>query len=485
MLRLYFENNKSSSDLNSNNIFEADSLPIPGRKEYSCLGEVVEEFVSNWEHIIDTIDRIIKKNTLLYQDHSDTDHSDMDSHCDDFYAFDWGDGYTVYIYKYRVEMGIIVSLTKEFVLENPGCTTHFLIGAVIVDESNLLFVSERVENIRKKYFQQGEIKSSKIGRNHKRRVSILTELKQLPFHVFAFVCDKRKIYENSGLRYKQSFYKFLNNIVHQELRISYNNLTITADEVGGNDYLQSFATYVRSKEIPLDLFDNSLFRFENSKHSIIIQVADIVCGSLAYNYDIRKISESDGYNYKSVLGDKILRIKEFPETFDTFNVSQNDLNPEYNPQIADICYRKAKHFIETHNNTDDDEVKQQIAVLNYLLFRFMNKSPRKYIPTQELITQLVYLGYDRLSLQTFRNKIIAKLRDNEVIISSSSGGYKIPSTEKELYDFVNHGKSIIMPMLARLKTCNDVIRMGTNGEINLFEKAEYHSLAKMFDTTEQ
>ena len=35
--------------------------------------------------------------------------------------------------------------------DNQGCTTHFLIGAVIVDESNLSFVSERVENIRKKY----------------------------------------------------------------------------------------------------------------------------------------------------------------------------------------------------------------------------------------------------------------------------------------------------------------------------------------------
>lgn len=137
--------------------------------------------------------------------------------------------------------------------DNLGCTTHFLICAVIVDESNLSFVAESVETIRKKYFQQGEIKSSKIGRNHKRRVSILAELKQLPFHIFAFVCDKRKIYENSGLRYKTSFYKFLNNIVHQELRISYSNLTITADEVGGNDYLQSFAAYVRSKEVPLDL----------------------------------------------------------------------------------------------------------------------------------------------------------------------------------------------------------------------------------------
>ena len=245
--------------------------------------------------------------------------------------------------------------------------------------------------------------------------------------------------------------------------------------------MQSFAAYVRSKEIPLDLFDNSLFRFEDSKHSVIIQVADIICGSLAYHYDARKNAEIDGHNYLSLLGDKILRIKEFPETFDTFNVSQNDLNPEYNPQIADICYRKAKYFIETHNNTEDIEVKQQISVLNYLLFRFMNKSPRKYIPTKELINQLVYLGYDKLSVQTFRNKIIAKLRDNEVIISSSKGGYKIPSTEKELYDFVNHGKSIIMPMMSRLKTCNDVIRMGTNGEINLFEKTEYQSLAKMFD----
>lgn len=364
---------------------------------------------------------------------------------------------------------------------NSGCTTHFIIVAVVVDENNLSDVAEGVEIIRKKYFQQGEIKSSKIGRNHKRRISILNELKQLPFHVFAFVCDKRKIYENSGLRYKQSFYKFLNNIVHQELRIAYSNLIITADEVGGNDYLQSFAAYVRSKEIPLDLFDNSLFRFENSKHSVIIQVADIICGSLAYHYDVQKNTEIDGYNYQSLLGDKILRIKEFPETFETFNVSQNDLNPEYNPEIADICYRKAKYFIETHSNTEDVEVKQQISVLNYLLFRFMNKSPRKYIPTKELINQLVYLGYDKLSLQTFRNKIIAKLRDNEVIISSSTGGYKIPSTEKELYDFVNHGKSIIMPMMSRLKTCNDVIRMGTNGKINLFEKTEYQSLAKMFD----
>lgn len=322
--------------------------------------------------------------------------------------------------------------------ENSGCSTHFIITAIIVDEDDLSTVSNGVEVVRKRYFQTGEIKSSRVKHNHKRRKIILNELKKLPFHIFSFVCDKRKIYENSGLRYKKPFYKFLNNLVYQELRIAYSNLIITADEIGSNDFLISFANYVRSKEIPLGLFDKSAFRFENSKNSNIIQVADIISGSLAYNYDNKKIAEADGYNYRAMLSDKILRIKEFPETFDTFNVTQNSLNPEYNPQIADICYRKARRFIETHQNEDDVEVKQQIAVLNYLLFRFMNKSPRNYIPTKELINQLMYLGYDKLSIQSFRNKIIAKLRDNEVIISSSSSGYKIPSTEKELYDFVNH-----------------------------------------------
>ena len=364
---------------------------------------------------------------------------------------------------------------------NSGCTTHFIISAIIVDRDNLPIVANGVSAIRQKYFQQGEIKSSKIGKNHKRRITIINELKQLPFQIFAFVCDKQKVYENSGLRFKKSFYKFLNNIVYQELRIAYSNLAITADEIGDNDYLQSFAEYVKSKEIPLDLFDNSQFRFENSKYNVILQLADVISGSLAYHYDERKKLDAEGYNYISILGDIILRIKVFPETFETFNVNQNDHNPEYNPEIADICYRKAKYFIEINSKTEDVETKQQIAILNYLLFRFMNKSPRKYIPTKELINQLVYLGYEKMSLQTFRNKIIAKLRDNEVIISSSTGGYKIPSTEKELYDFVNHGKSIIMPMISRLKTCNDVIRMGTDGKINLFEKAEYNSLSKMFE----
>lgn len=364
--------------------------------------------------------------------------------------------------------------------ENEGCTTHFIITAIIVDENDIPTVKANVETIRNKYFPNGEIKSSRIGKDHRKRISILNELKALPFKILVLVCDKRKIHEQSGLRFKPSFYKFINNLVYQELRTSFSNLVIVADEVGQNEYLQSFARYIREREVPLTFFDKSLFRIEDSKDNLIIQVADIVAGSLAYNYDEHKKKRANGNNYKSILSSKILMIKEFPQTFANFDIQHNDLDPLYNAQIADICYRKAKFYIETHKGSDNVEEKQKIAVLEYLLFRFMNRSPRKYIPTKELINQLCYLGFDKMTIHVFRAKIIAKLRDSGVIISSSPDGYKIPSSEKELNDFINRGITIILPMLSRLKKCNDIIKLGTSGNVDLFQKTEYQILANMF-----
>ncbi len=77
--------------------------------------------------------------------------------------------------------------------------------------------------------------------------------------------------------------------------------------------------------------------------------------------------------------------------------------------------------------------------------------------------------------------LIAKLRDEGVIIASSPKGYKIPSKVEELYDFINHGTTIIMPMLDRLKKCRDNIMIGSNGELDLFKNSEYRTLKEFFD----
>lgn len=371
-----------------------------------------------------------------------------------------------------------------FQLDRPNVSSCFIICAVIVEETNIPIVESGLKDIQRRYFQNSEIKSSKVKNNHARRMRILEKILELPFRIYAFVADKSKIYENSGLRYKEPFYKFLNGYVYEELKLNFHQLRIVADEMGTNEYKESFYRYMKRRQNKMPtLFDDEYSDAElilvNSRESLINQLADFCAGSLAYTYDIGKKQLANGARYDRVLSTKINRIKLFPENYETFDIQNSTAAINYDSDIASICYNKAMRYIAAHKGSDEKEIKMRLVVLEYMLFRFMNNAMRKYIPTVELLNQLEYAGYDRLSQMSFRNKIIAPLRDAEVIISSSKDGYKIPSNEVEVCSFVNHGKTIIMPMLSRLKKCNDVIAMGTNGRIKLFEKAEYNDLRQL------
>ena len=112
-------------------------------------------------------------------------------------------------------MELVYAFTDEYGafgwdIDNPSVSTHFIITAIIVKESDLDIFAQKAEAIRKKHFQTGEIKSSKIGKDHKRRLRILTDLQDVPFKIFSVCIDKKKCIENmsmKGLQYKKSFYK--------------------------------------------------------------------------------------------------------------------------------------------------------------------------------------------------------------------------------------------------------------------------------------
>ena len=112
----------------------------------------------------------------------------------------------------------------------------------------------------------------------------------------------------------------------------------------------------------------------------------------------------------------------------------------------------------------------------------MNNDTRGYIYTRELKEQLNNTELRNLSDQTFRMRIIGKLRDKGVVIASSQKGYKIPSKQSELYDFINHDAKIVIPMLARLKKCRDLVKLGTVNGLDLLAHPEYDQLRAYFDS---
>lgn len=369
-------------------------------------------------------------------------------------------------------------------IDNPSVSTHFIITAIIVKESELECFRQKAEELRKKHFQTGEIKSSKVGKDNSRRLRIIADLQDIPFSIFTVCVDKKKCIENmsmKGLQYKKTFYKFMNNIVHRELRRAFEKITIVADEIGNNEYMQSFCQYVSNHQDMPDLFGDAMFRFENSKYDVRIQIADLISGTFAYVFDRNKKSDNTP-DYLKILENKIIRVELYPKTYDTYILENSAIAEDYDEDIAKLCFAQAVKFVEHNADAHEVEVKAQVIVLQYLLFRFMNNDTRGYIYTQELKGQLFNTELRGISDSAFRMRIIGKLRDKGVIIASSQKGYKIPSKQTELYDFINHDAKIVIPMLARLKKCRDLVKLGTVNGLDLLEHSEYDQLRAYFDS---
>ena len=362
-----------------------------------------------------------------------------------------------------------------FNFNSSGCASYFIIAAILVDEKDLSELLIQVEDIRKKYFQKGEIKSK--NSNHKRSKLILSKLLELPFSVAYFVVDKLQIFEESNLRkYKKTFYKFLYQFFYHQLVSKIANISIHADEIGCSDDLAEFKRYYYKQNESYQLFNELDFAFDNSKESLMVQVADFFAGTAALCYE----QKNNGIDYLSIFKKRILFIKKFPQTKDDF-LNETQFKTDDDKEIARLAIKLADDFVLNNASSNDIDIKQQSAIIDYLRFRFIQNQFRTYIPTKELINYLRNLGYEQMSSQQFRMKIIAKIRDNGVIIASSPNGYKLPASIAEVCDFINHGRNVILPMLSRLKICNETIRVATNNKINLFDKVEYKDLAQILD----
>ncbi len=62
---------------------------------------------------------------------------------------------------------------------------------------------------------------------------------------------------------------------------------MVSDELGRDEFMTSFRKYVE-KRSEITFFDEQDFSFSNSKSKALIQIADIVAGTIAYNYEPKK-----------------------------------------------------------------------------------------------------------------------------------------------------------------------------------------------------
>lgn len=207
----------------------------------------------------------------------------------------------------------------------------------------------------------------------------------------------------------------------------------------------------------------------------MIQAADIFAGTIGKCFDANADSPFQE-EFFHMAKEKIIAIKEFPQSFEDYIFTPTEQRGEYDSEIFNLAIRLAKNYIESQKDSNDITVRDRIKCLNYLLFYFQYFNPNEFIPTHSLIKNLEDQTYRTISTQYFRTQVIAKLRDSGVIISSSSKGYKLPANEYDIYEFVNQSSKIIVPMLGRLKKCRTQILLLSNNQLDILDKSEYQIL---------
>ena len=367
---------------------------------------------------------------------------------------------------------------KGLDFDSEGVSTHFIVTAIIIDRYRLAELESQVEHVRKTNFQKGEMKSSKLKDNDDRRLKVLNELNEVDYHIFSVVIDKRAL-KGEGFNYKGPFYKFLHSLIDRELFSVFPNILVVADEHGGKEFKEGFIKYIHKRHIP-DLFNQSEFRFSNSKSDLFVQVADIITGTLARCYEIKKLSDNRS-KFLTTLKNKITEIRFWPPDYRPFAFNPEKDFKNYDPTISTLGINLAQQFLDEKKKSKIPFEKDQSSCLKYLLFYFRNINPENYVPTYELINQIEQIRNSNISMHYFRSKIIAKLRDKGVLIASSNKGYKLPSSKHDLYDFVNHSNSYIQPMIDRLIMCRNKVKLATKNEIDLLDQEEFKYLKMIIE----
>ena len=333
--------------------------------------------------------------------------------------------------------------------------SFYTITAILIDGNKI----DEYQNLAKKIVDSnaspGELKSSNIGTNLKRRQRILKEIYTSGFPFYTLVIDKRQIFKDSGLRYRPSFYKFLHRMFYSRLRKSLLSMEVIADFYGRTEFMQSFIDYIGTNG---NLFDT--IQFAPSSQEALLQIADVIAGS------IRRVYEGeDPLDNLTILGYPALPIEEWPPNVAKFSEFSGDFEEaRFDSLVRKVAVGVARDFVQKNIENTDQEMRGLAEVARFLLYNY-HIDPTKYVLKKHIFKHLREVDI-RINLRV----ILSKLRDHDLIICSTEKGVKIPYDSKDIHYWVDRVNSQVVPYLHRLELCRRHFLMVTKGELDIVEK---------------
>jgi len=190
-----------------------------------------------------------------------------------------------------------------------GSSPVFVIACVIFDdELEAEKTAVAIKEFRRKLNKSDrfEFKFNKASKRF--RLKFLKHIANFKFRVRAIVFEKSKIRSNELKTSKQSFYNYAIKMVLKHNFGTVKEAKIRLDGHGDRIYKREVIRYLRKE---LNNRENRVFKklqFVNSKSNVLIQLADMIAGTIHRKYEIKK---TDSKAYYTVIKRRVEDLWEF------------------------------------------------------------------------------------------------------------------------------------------------------------------------------
>lgn len=274
---------------------------------------------------------------------------------------------------------------------------------------------------------------------------------------------RQKLDNAEGLKQKQVFYKYFQNLFVTKYSNRFDSFEIVADKVG-ESFEYELQQYVRTHGIQTDLFNpNRSFHLKDDyTEEILLQLADFVCGAAGKIF-CSSHAEQKAKELLSALHSRT-SVDFFPYNQSVFLSSPK--NSEVDEQISQVTVNLIDDFLENNPLRAQTEY---IRLIEYLLL-YHRIDEQKLVSTFEIVKYLeqYYPGItkDRVRL------LVRNLRYEGLFIVSHSGksGYKLAANYYDIEEYFNHFLKYVIPMLQKIKILNESVSTSTFNKINPLEK---------------
>ncbi len=330
--------------------------------------------------------------------------------------------------------------------DQAGGLRYYVAVAVIVAGSDVESLNSMVEDISIKFNGGKPLKSSKIARDVSRRMKLLRGLRQVSFKYTAIAIDKNKIDTESGLRYRQSFYKYLNRLLYQDVSSSLlGSIHCIVDAHGSEEYQKSAFEYFRKN---CDLFNQLEIEKVDDDTSRLVQLADIISGSLRI-WLSEGINAGDPYReMRQILQSKEISLRCWPVLYSCPETIQMDEGcGELDAKVGRVMVSKACELISKfEGSSDDDDLRKAIVLRTLIEARISNED----VFCDKLIEIVNRILEKKVGRKSFLSNVIGGIRKEGVIIAGTHRGYRLATTMADVKEYLRQDKTVILPMLTKL-----------------------------------